>query len=167
MTKNNNGTKEKNDPQPEMEPSADTFGNTEKKGNDPSGIGFQTPLPSVEDLRLSQSFDENLKIRKLLKILVRKPGKQQWVRTHPDQDYEMRVSTLELVEQNETYLVAPSLHDELGNEVRPVHLFLYMTRQWDLGFWPIVAKGQDGTWNSWHQSAHEAAHMNIAVLQPF
>ena len=59
--------------------------------------GDEMPDPFDPDrLRLSQDFGANLGVRKvLLTVPVRKPSRECWVRTHPDERY--RLNTLLLV----------------------------------------------------------------------
>jgi hypothetical protein len=66
-------------------------------------------------LRIAQDFSETYGVKKaLLTVPIRKPGKEWFVRTHP----ELRIETcvIELKEERETYLVAPALRSELASE---------------------------------------------------
>ena len=69
----------------------------------------------------------------------------------------METKVLELKESRETYLVDSSLWSDLSTEIRPVVLFIAVTRQEVLFVWPIPLPDQDGRHNRWHSSALEAA----------
>jgi hypothetical protein len=61
-------------------------------------------------LRLdNQAFAEGMAVKKLLVILkVRRPGKQEWVRVHPDPEYRLGpVGLIELEAEREWYLTTP------------------------------------------------------------
>jgi hypothetical protein len=70
-----------------------------------------TPKPlnrlSLESLRISQDFAENLGATKLFTSCpVRKPRNQDWVRVCPDPAYQLvGIALLELKEDREQYLV--------------------------------------------------------------
>jgi hypothetical protein len=111
-----------------------------------------------ENLKLSQDFSATQGAKKLItRIPVGRPSRDTWVRTHPNPGYRLDTAVLELKEENETYLVAPELHEELGGEIRPVTLYTTISRQAVLSLWPVPLPGPDGQWNSWHQSAAETA----------
>jgi hypothetical protein len=62
-------------------------------------------------LRLSEDFNASMGFKKaLLTVPVRKPDKSWFVRTHPDPDYRLQTSVIELKEDRETYLAARELH---------------------------------------------------------
>jgi len=122
--------------------------------------------PSVPDpfdparLRLSQDFAAGLGVKKaLLTVPVRKPAKEWWFQTHPDEAYRVQTCVVELKEDREIYLVDPSLWPELASESTfgPRALFTGMTRQGVLFLWPIRLPGPDGKLDDWNQSALEAA----------
>jgi hypothetical protein len=140
-------------------------------GETPSTLTPSTPSANSEPpatdlfadlgrLRLSQDFAATVGVKKaLLTIPVRKPAKEWFIRTNPD----LRIETcvLELKEDRETYLVAPSLWPELAAEATfgPRALFVAMTRQNVLFVWPIRLPGSDGKIDDWNRSALEAAAM--------
>ena len=109
-------------------------------------------------LRLGQDFAATAGVTKLLtRVPVRKPQKQEFVRVHPDEAYRLSTLVVEMKEDRETYLVAPSMRDELSSEAFPVTLHLAVTRQRALSLWPCRLPGPDGRTNPWHVSALEAA----------
>lgn len=111
-----------------------------------------------ESLRLSQDFGASVGVRKLLTTIpVRKPNRQEFVRVHKSEDYRLQTAILELKEEREIYLVAPSLLAELPGEVTLVELFTSVTRQNVLFLWPVKIPGLDGRVMAWHSSALDAA----------
>lgn len=150
--------------------------NGEANGNgklpyDRASLGPFDPTASVPDpfdpvsLRLSQDFAADLGVKKaLLTVPVKKPSKEWWVQVHPDESYRLVTAVLELKEDREVYLVAPTLRDALATEptfgVRM--LFTAQTRQGVLFVWPVQLPGSDGKIDEWSRSAMEAATMAVA-----
>ena len=115
-------------------------------------------LLDLETLRLGQDFGKRAASKKaLITIPVRKPGRQDFVRVHPDPDWRLQTAVLELKEERETYLVSPALRDELANEIIPKVLFTSINRQGVISLWPVRLPGEDGRHDAWNQSALEAA----------
>jgi len=94
-------------------------------------------------------------------IPVRKPSREAWFRTHPDDNFRLSVAVLELKELGEMYLINQNLWDDLGGEPTfvPKRLVPVLTRQGDLLLWPIRLPGADGSLDDWNQSAMEAAEI--------
>jgi hypothetical protein len=111
-------------------------------------------------LRLSQNFSESVGVKKaLLTVPVRKPGRQDFVRTHPDSSFRLETAVIELKEDRETYLIDPELWHELPGEIVPKVLFTTMNRQGVLSLWPIRLPREDGRHDEWNRSALEAADL--------
>lgn len=111
-------------------------------------------------LRLSQNFTESVGVKKaLLTVPVRKPGRQDFVRTHPDDSFRLETAVIELKEDRETYLIDPELWHELPGEIVPKVLFTTMNRQGVLCLWPIRLPHEDGRHDAWNHSALEAAQL--------
>ena len=73
---------------------------------------------NLSELRLSQNFSEIVGVKKvILTVPVRRPGNQNFFRVHPSEDYHIETAVLQLKEENETYLVDPSLWSELFREI--------------------------------------------------
>ena len=109
-------------------------------------------------LRLSQSFADTVGVKKLLTTVpVRKPGRQDFVRVHPDPAYRLTpAAVIELKEDRETYLVRPDIAQQLPGEFNVVTLHTTINRQGVLHLWPVKHPGPDGKHNEWHRSAAEA-----------
>jgi hypothetical protein len=118
-----------------------------------------TVAPSSEDdifdpdrLRLSQNFTDDLGVRALLTVPVRKPGKQVFFRTQASPEYRLDTAILELKEEREIYLVDRSLLPVLGDEVATVTLFTCIDRSGNLFLTPARIPSSDGRANEWHIS---------------
>lgn len=113
---------------------------------------------SPDALKLSQSYTDQLPTTKVFSnIPVVKPGKQEFIRVHPDPAFRLETMVLEIKEDRETYLVDRSLWDTLEKELIQKVLVLYVTRQNILKLWPIKLPGADGKLDSWNESALYAA----------
>ena len=113
-------------------------------------------------LRLSQDFAANLGVKKkLMSVPVRKPDKTWFVRVHPDENYRLPTMVLELKEENEIYLIDPSLWPELATEttVSARVLFTAVNRQGVVFIWPVRLPGPDGRVDDWSRTSMEAAEM--------
>ena len=63
-----------------------------------------------ERLRLSQDFAASIGVKKhILTLPVRKAGREEFVRVHPDPAYSLQTAVLELKEDREMYTVSPGL----------------------------------------------------------
>jgi hypothetical protein len=121
---------------------------------------FETAKFNIGEFRLTQSFAENLGGQKLLTTVpVRKPLKESWFRTHPDEKFRLSTAVIELKERGETYLITRNLWSDLVGEATFVAKIMIptLTRQGDLLLWPIRLPGPDGNLDEWNQSAMEAA----------
>jgi len=111
-------------------------------------------------LRLSQNFSESIGVKKaLLTVPVRKPGKQDFIRVRPGEEWHLETVILELKEERQSYLVAPELWNELPGEIVPKVLFTAIDRQGVLFIWPIRLPGPDGRQDHWNRSALDAASL--------
>ena len=125
----------------------------------------QTSNPDPFDpasLRLTQNLAAALGVKKaLLTVPVRKPERSWFVRVHPAEEYRLSTAVIELKEDRETYLVAPSLWSDLATEATfsPRALFTAVNRQGVVFVWPIRLPGPDGRGDEWNRTALEAAGM--------
>lgn len=112
----------------------------------------------LSSFRLRQDFAEQAGVKKLLThVPVRKPHRQEFVRTHPDQSYRFDTALLTSKEDHESFLVAPHMQDMLSTDLVPVRLYMAMTRQKVPFLWPVRLPGYDGKQSAWHLTAMEAA----------
>jgi len=109
-------------------------------------------------LRLSQDFGAATGVKKILSTVpVRKPDRQWFVRTHPDEAFQLTTAVLDVKEDRETYLVDPSLWNELPGEIIPKILFTTINRQGVVFLWPIRLPGEEGRIDEWNRSALDGA----------
>lgn len=112
----------------------------------------------LNSLKLSQDFNLDVGIKKeLITVPVRKPDKQWFIQVHPNEEYSLSTAVLELKEDNETYIVDPSLWTELQAEIIPKKLLCCINMQGNVFLWPIRLPGLDGKLDDWNRSALEAA----------
>jgi hypothetical protein len=108
--------------------------------------------------RLSQDFQDTLGVKQaLLTVPVRKPDKQWFVRTHPDESYRISVAVIEMKEDRETYLVDPSLCEALASEITPKLLVTTINRAGVVFLWPIRNVSKEGRQDEWSRTARIAA----------
>jgi hypothetical protein len=114
-------------------------------------------------LRLDQSFADTVGVKKLLTTVpVRKPGKQDWFRVHPDPSYRLTpAAIIEMKEDRETYLVVRAIAEELPGEFNAATLYTAINRKGVLHLWPVKLPGPDGKHNEWNRSAAEAAERGM------
>jgi hypothetical protein len=109
-------------------------------------------------LRLSQRFGENQDVRRVLVSLpVRKPGRQDFFRSHPDIEMWLETVVLELKEDRLTYLVDPALAPYLPGEAIPKILIPAMTMHNAMFLWPVKLEDERGRLDEWNAVALEAA----------
>jgi hypothetical protein len=117
-------------------------------------------LFNIDKLRLSQDFSALVGVKKaIMTVPVRKPGRQEFIRVRPGEEWYLETAILELKEERESYLVSPGLWPELSGEIVPKVLFTVMSRQGTLTLWPVRLPGEDGRLDPWNRSALEAAEM--------
>ncbi len=111
-----------------------------------------------EALRIGQDFAALADVKPILATVpVRKPNKQDYVRIHAAEDYQLTTALLELKDERETYLIAPDLRHELFGELFPVTIFTAINRQGVVFLWPCKLPDETGRSNPWHECALEAA----------
>ena len=112
------------------------------------------------NLRLDQSYLRDGGVKKLLTAIpVRKPNKQEFIRTHSDPNYRLSgVAIIELREDRETYLVAPQYAEELDpNWFHICNVYLTINRQQVVSLWPVKLPDPGGRMSGWHTSGVECA----------
>src|SRR5262245_5335780 len=73
----------------------------------------------IAALRLKQDWAAATGLQKtLIRLPVRKPAKEWFVRCHPDEDYRVPLAVIEIKGDrgSEMYLVSPALHEALAAE---------------------------------------------------
>jgi hypothetical protein len=111
-------------------------------------------------LGLSQDFAAEAGVAKRWDLIkVEKPSKSRVFRVHPDPGFRLKTVLLTLKEDNEVFLVLPSLRPALaGESLCGLHTLLACVSKAGTPFlWPVRMADADGKWNVWHQSAWQIA----------
>jgi hypothetical protein len=113
-----------------------------------------TPFAS---LRLSQNFGHTLGVKKVLTmVLVVKPTKDRFFRTHESPNWVYPAWVLENKATGETYIVSGEVASVLGGLVRAVELYTAIDRQNNVFLIPVPLPGPNGVRNPWHESLLQA-----------
>ena len=116
---------------------------------------------NLTELRLSNAdlgkVDIQVKQR-ITTVPVRKPNKQDFVRTHGEQNaYWFSCFAIELKEEREFFIVHPSLQGELIGESIPMQFITTINRQNVLSLWPVKLPLDGSRGETWNISALDAA----------
>ena len=115
--------------------------------------GDLIPGLDLDALRLPQNFGETLGVKRVItRVPVRKPIRTEFFRTHPGEAWRAQIMILELKEERETYLLAPTIWDLVSEVARPAMIHTAIDRQNNVFLIPVPLPGPDGRRNSWHQS---------------
>ncbi len=118
------------------------------------------PFSDLASLRLSQDFHSQVGVKRaLVRVPVRKPHRQEFVRVRDDAAVRLETGLLELKEDREFYLLAPEVRDQMPGDWVPVRLVTGITRQGVIFLWPLRLPDPDGRANSWHETGMQAAAM--------
>lgn len=137
-------------------------------GATPSGVAADATAASMiaadavdlAKLRLPQDFAATLGVKKaLLHIPVRKPDRHWFIRVHPDPTYRLDCFTIELKDENETYIVMSDIYPYVAEEAVPKTVFTAINRSGTPFLWPIRLPGPDGRQDDWNKTAHAAAEL--------
>ncbi len=111
----------------------------------------------LKSLRLPANYGATLGVKKLLTtVLVGRPKKPQFFRTHISDEMTFPAMILENKEARESYVVVPDVAQEISGLVRPVMLHAAIDRQNNPFLIPVPLPGEDGTRNPWHESLAQA-----------
>jgi hypothetical protein len=121
-----------------------------------------------ENLALPQSvLDEAMASQSVNVVQVVRPSDQTFFRTASEEYHYLAALISHQEEKNARYLIHPSFLPQIGGIKYSLEkLFLYVTRQNVIGFWPIKVR-RDGRENLWLQTAEgaveEGQHCWISV----
>jgi hypothetical protein len=101
--------------------------------------------------------------RALTVVPVRKPNRQEFFRTHPNEEYAVQIAILELKMENETYAISPEVALAIPGETKVVRLTTAINRQGNVFLWPVLLPSNEGREMAWHSSAREAAERAQSV----
>jgi hypothetical protein len=104
--------------------------------------------------RLDQSFAAGA-TNKTLTITAHKPDRHSWFMADPDPSHHVPNMMLDIKLDRETYLIDPSLLEELAFELTPKLIVPCITRQANVFMWVVALPDDSGRVNSWTESALE------------
>jgi hypothetical protein len=111
----------------------------------------------LDALRLPQNFGETLGVKRLItRVPVRKPLKTEFFRVRTGEEWRLQTMILELKEEGETFILLPSVWEEIPELLKPAMLHTAIDRRNNVFLIPVPLPGQDGRRNPWHQSLHSA-----------
>ena len=122
-----------------------------------NNLSNEISLTSIKSLRLPANYGATLGVKKLLtNVAVGKPKKAIFFRTHKSIDMVFPGMLLEQKESRESYLVVPTVAQEISELVCPVQLHAAIDRQNNVFLIPVPLPGESGTRNPWHESLAQA-----------
>jgi len=105
-------------------------------------------------LRLGADYAAGLGVKKMLTAVpCRKPGRQEWFRVRPGEEWRLQTAIFESEADRETYLVDRSLWRDLAGSIHPALILTCVSRAGDLFLWRLKLPGADGRPNLWIDSA--------------
>jgi len=114
----------------------------------------------LESLRMTSNFGATFGVKKLLtNVLVGKPKKANFFRTHSDPIMTFTVMILELKETREHYLVLPEVAQVISNLVSPVTIHVAIDRQNNVFLIPVPMPNESGNRNPWHESLAQSVQL--------
>ena len=126
---------------------------TKPNGSANNGSGIEWNLDA---LRLNQDFGESVGAELVVTtVAVRRPGGQEWFRVHPN--WRLQTTILQVKEEGESYLVAPSLRKDLWDEILPMVLFTAVSLHAETFIWPVRLPKVDGRVDKFIQTDLAAA----------
>jgi hypothetical protein len=78
---------------------------------------------------------------------------------HPDPAYRANLAIVELRDERETYLLAPTIARGLPGEIATATIYTAINRQGTCFLWPVKLPQPDGRVIEWHRAAAEAAEI--------
>jgi hypothetical protein len=115
----------------------------------------------LEALKVGQDFKAGAAPTLLRQVPVRRPKATDWFRVCPNPDYRQTLSLMEDKDEGEVYLVTPQMKAELCDEptLHGYEVFTAKNSNGTTFIFPVRLAGEDGKWNSWHRSQHDAAEL--------
>ena len=104
-------------------------------------------------LRLPANYSTGYAVKRVLnRVPVSKPEPSKFFRVREGEEWTLDAFIYIDKDANETYIVHPAVQPCLGNLARPVKIYTAIDRNNNPFLIPVVLPGEDGKWNSWHQS---------------
>lgn len=113
----------------------------------------------LDSLRLSPESAASSVREVMTHVPIRKPGRSEFVRVHPDPAMTLTTSVYMDKEERETFFVFPGMRDALVGEMRPALLLLGITRQGVIFIWPLALPLDGGRPSPWYETARQGAEL--------
>ena len=111
-----------------------------------------------KNLRIGQRFGEGQDVRRvLISVPVRKPQRQEFIRTHPSVEMTIEAAILEFKQDRQSFIVVPELAPYLPGEAVAKILITSITNHGSVFLWPIRLPDEQGRLDEWNSVALEAA----------
>jgi hypothetical protein len=127
---------------------------------DESGDGNE-PIDPFDTERLRSASLENIGVEKItLTVPVRRPGRNEFFRVHPDSEMTVDWYVLERDGDmdREVYWVTEEFRGDLLEELKPVRIFTCINKRGTVFLWAARLPGSDNRLGRrWHESALEIA----------
>jgi hypothetical protein len=115
---------------------------------------------NLDALRIDQNFAEQIGVEKVItRIPIRKPGRQEWVRVHTDENFHIQLALFEYEQEGDYYVLDHSLLGLLTEEVAFKKLYYSINRQGVVFLWPAKLPDATGRIDDWNKSRHKAANL--------
>lgn len=114
----------------------------------------------LEALRLSPNYSAGLSVKKVLsKIPVGKPDRAKFFRVRSGEEWTY--GTLIYVDKaaGETYVVPQFMRPLMGNMTCAAQIYVAIDREDNVFLIAVPLPGEDGRWNSWHESLAQGIEM--------
>jgi hypothetical protein len=112
-----------------------------------------------EALRVNALADVDVE-KILTAVPVRRPGRNEFFRVHPDPKFVTDTLVLEREDgmNRETYLVLPEFRDLVAQELRPVRLFVAINKRGTVFLWPAkLPRADHDAGRRWAETALQVA----------
>lgn len=141
------------------EPGKATTNRKDAMTADTETTAAQPSDPFDVDALRERPFDEVIVEKALITVPVRKPGKHEFFRVHPDAEFVMDAPVIEHESgmDREVYWISPELRGELLQELRKARLFTCVSKRGVVFLWPAKLPAPDGAGRSWANSALQVA----------
>jgi hypothetical protein len=130
-------------------------------GSAPAGNAAEEPSDPFDTERLRSASLENIGVEKItLTIPVRRPGRNEFFRVHPDPEMTVDWFVLERDDDidRQVYWVTEEFRGGLLDELKPVRIFTCINKRGTMFLWHARLPGADNRLGRrWHDSALEIA----------
>ena len=109
-------------------------------------------------LRIGQRVGEGQDVRRVLvSVLVRKPNRQEFFRTHPDPAMSVELALLEFKQDRQSFIITPEMAPYLPGEAVVKLVVPTITIHGAVFLWPVKLPDEQGRLDEWNSVALEAA----------